>query len=251
MIAGFGWGALTILFGYMGLFAWGNAMSRKAADETVWLFSRATGRDRLAAIGFCAAFGLAFFGPMIWLVLPRLHKIEYRQTESHEKINLMKKMCPRFTTSVLALIILVVAGPSFADNSTEIKLPLGSVIMTQTYANNDLTLITDVDILTFQSAYLPEVEALSGNSFLIFLATGEHKCAGYYIWGTLDDAGLRASPQFGSCSNRGKVLRTAKGLMLIMPGPNSSAAVRYYLNRDGTVTENTQGLEAEGIVDPF
>ena len=38
MIAGFGWGALTILFGYMGLFAWGNVVSTKAADETVWHF---------------------------------------------------------------------------------------------------------------------------------------------------------------------------------------------------------------------
>jgi hypothetical protein len=176
---------------------------------------------------------------------------EYLKKETHEKMNLMRNTCPCFATSALALIILVVAGPSFADNSTEIKLPLGSVIMTQTYANNDLTLATDVDKLNFQSAYLPEVEALSGNSFLIFLATGEHKCAGYYIWGTLDEDGLRASPQFGSCSDRGEVLRTAKGLMLVMPGPKASAAVSFYLNKDGTVTENKQGLEANGIVDPF
>lgn len=163
----------------------------------------------------------------------------------------MRKTCVRLTTSGLALMVSVVAGPAFADNSTEIRLPLGSVLMTQTYANNDLTLATDVDRLTFRSAYLPEVEALSGNSFLIFLATGEHECAGYYIWGTLDDAGLRASPQFGSCSDRGEVLRTAKGLLLVMPGPNSSAAVSFHLNKDGTVTENKQGLKANGIVDPF
>ncbi len=176
---------------------------------------------------------------------------EYLKKKTHGKMNLMIRTCARFGTSALALIISVVASPSFAENSTEIRLPLGSVLMTQTYANNDLTLATDVDKLTFQSAYLPEVEALSGNSFLIFLATGEHECAGYYIWGTLDDAGLRASPQFGSCSDRGEVLRTAKGLMLVMPGPNSSTAVSYYLNTDGTVTENKQGLEANGIVDPF
>ena len=163
----------------------------------------------------------------------------------------MRKTCICIAMSCLALTVSLVGGPAFADDSTEIRLPLGSVLMTRTFANDDLTLATDVDTLTFQSAYFPEVEALSGNSFLIFLATGEHACAGYYIWGTLDDSGLRAAPQFGSCSDRGEVLRTAKGLMLVMPGPKESAAVSYFLNKDGTVTENNKGLEADGIVDPF
>ncbi len=175
----------------------------------------------------------------------------YVTAESHEKMNLMRKTNVYLSRFCLALMVSVVAGPAIADDSTEIRLPLGSVLMTQTFANNDLTLATDVDKLTFQSAYFPEVEALSGNSFLIFLASGEHKCAGYYIWGTLDDAGLRTSPQFGSCSDRGEVLRTPKGLMLVMPGPQASAAVSYFLNKDGTVTENNQDLEADGIVDPF
>ena len=163
----------------------------------------------------------------------------------------MRKPCVHLSTSIFALLMSLVAAPAFADDSTEIRLPLGSVLMTRTFANDNLTLATEVDKLTFQSAYFPEVEALSGNSFLIFLATGEHDCAGYYIWGTLDDTGLRASPQFGSCSDRGEVLRTAKGLMLVMPGPKASAAVSYFLNKDGTVTENNQGLEEDGIVDPF
>ena len=101
MIAGFGWGALAILFGYLGLFALGNAVSRKAADETVWLFHRATGRDRLAAIGFCAAFGLAFFGPLIWLVLPRLHKIDPLWTEGQVALLGIIGM---FTASVGAMV---------------------------------------------------------------------------------------------------------------------------------------------------
>jgi len=163
----------------------------------------------------------------------------------------MQKICARLAASGLTLMMSLAAGAVFADDSAEIRLPLGSVLMTQTFTNNDLTLATDVDKLTFQSAYFPEVEALSGNSFLIFLASGEHKCAGYYIWGTLDEAGLRTSPQFGSCSDRGEVLRTPKGLMLVMPGPQASAAVSYFLNKDGTVTENNQDLEADGIVDPF
>jgi hypothetical protein len=175
----------------------------------------------------------------------------YLKAERHEKMNPMRKTCVRPAMSCLALTVSLVAGPAFADDSTEIRLPLGSVLMTRTSADDDLTLATDVDTLTFQSAYFPEVEALSGNSFLIFLATGEHDCAGYYIWGTLEDTGLRASPQFGNCSDRGEVLRTAKGLMLVMPGPKGAGAVSYFLNKDGTVTENNKGLEADGIVDPF
>ena len=144
-----------------------------------------------------------------------------------------------------------IAGPSRADDSTDIRLPRGTVAMSRTFANDDLTLATADDTLTLQSAYLPEVEALSGDSFLIFLATGRHDCAGHYIWGTLDDAGLRASAPFGNCSDRGEVLRTAKGLMLVMPGPDGSAAVSYFLNKDGSVAENTESLAADGIVDPF
>jgi hypothetical protein len=44
--------------------------------------------------------------------------------------------------------------------------------MTQTFANDDLTLATDLATLTFQSTYFQEIEALSGNVFLIFLVVG-------------------------------------------------------------------------------
>ena len=58
MISGFGWAALALLFGYLALFFWGSALAAKAAGRPVWLFARATGRDRLAAIGFRVAFAL-------------------------------------------------------------------------------------------------------------------------------------------------------------------------------------------------
>lgn len=74
MLSGFGWAALALLFGYLSLFFWGSAMAAEAAGRPVWLFARATGRDRWAAIGFRAAFGIAFFGPLIWMVWPALHK---------------------------------------------------------------------------------------------------------------------------------------------------------------------------------
>lgn len=151
----------------------------------------------------------------------------------------------------LAVVASLISGTALADDATEVRLPLGIVQMTKSFASPKLTLSSGSDTLTFESSYFPEVEALSGNSFLIFLASGQHDCPGYYIWATLNDAGLRASPQFGSCSDRGEVLRTAQGLMLVMPGPHSSEAVSFFLNKDGTVIENSQALKAGGIVDPF
>jgi protein-S-isoprenylcysteine O-methyltransferase Ste14 len=81
MISGFGWAALALLFGYLALFFWGSAVAAQAAGKPVWLFARATGRDRLAALGFRAAFILAFFGPLLWLALPMLHKADPIWTE--------------------------------------------------------------------------------------------------------------------------------------------------------------------------
>lgn len=76
MLSGFGWAALALLFGYLALFFWGTAMAAETAGRPVWLFARAQGRDRWAAIGFRAAFGIAFFGPLIWMVWPTLHKAD-------------------------------------------------------------------------------------------------------------------------------------------------------------------------------
>ncbi|MCA0273845.1 MAG: isoprenylcysteine carboxylmethyltransferase family protein [Proteobacteria bacterium] len=81
MLASFGWAALVLLFGYLALFFWGNAIATRAAGRPVWLLGRATGRDRWAAVGFRAAFVLAFFGPLFWLAWPLLHKADPLWTE--------------------------------------------------------------------------------------------------------------------------------------------------------------------------
>jgi protein-S-isoprenylcysteine O-methyltransferase Ste14 len=86
MISGFGWAALALLFGYLALFFWGSAVAAQAAGKPVWLFARATGRDRLAAFGFRAAFILAFFGPLLWLALPILHKVDPLWTEGNAPV---------------------------------------------------------------------------------------------------------------------------------------------------------------------
>ena len=53
----------------------------QAAGRPVWLFGQARGRERLAAFGFRAAFVLAFFGPLLWLAWPVLHKADPLWTE--------------------------------------------------------------------------------------------------------------------------------------------------------------------------
>ena len=83
MISGFNWAALALLFGYLALFFWGSAVAAQAAGRPVWLFARAKGRDRLAATGFRAAFALAFFGPLLWLAMPVLHKVDPLWTEGN------------------------------------------------------------------------------------------------------------------------------------------------------------------------
>lgn len=86
MMSGFGWAALALLFGYLVLFFLGSAVAAQAAGRPVWLFSRARGRDRLAAFGFRAAFALAFLGPLLWLALPLLHKVDPFWTEGRAAV---------------------------------------------------------------------------------------------------------------------------------------------------------------------
>ncbi|MES2667774.1 MAG: isoprenylcysteine carboxylmethyltransferase family protein, partial [Pseudomonadota bacterium] len=81
MISALGWAALALVAGYLALFFWGSAIAAQAADKPVWLFAQARGRDRAAAFGFRAAFILAFFGPLLWMIWPVLHKTDPFWTE--------------------------------------------------------------------------------------------------------------------------------------------------------------------------
>ncbi|MGC8202576.1 methyltransferase family protein [Aliiroseovarius sp. PTFE2010] len=76
MITPFGWSALAVLLLYLALFFWGGAMTSRAVGRSIWLFGQATGYDRLAAIGFRAAFGLAILGPLLWLTVPQLQTLD-------------------------------------------------------------------------------------------------------------------------------------------------------------------------------
>ena len=70
MLTPFGWAGLAVLALYLAAFFWAGALAARAAGRSIWLFGRATGRDRLAAFGFRAAFALALFGPLVGLALP-------------------------------------------------------------------------------------------------------------------------------------------------------------------------------------
>lgn len=76
MITPFGWSALAVLLLYLALSFWGGAMTSRAVGRSIWLFGQATGCDRLAAIGFRAAFGLAILGPLLWLTVPPLQTLD-------------------------------------------------------------------------------------------------------------------------------------------------------------------------------
>ncbi len=81
MLHAFGWAALAVLGTYLALFFWGGAQAAQAAGRPIWLFGEARGRDRLAAFGFRAAFVLAAAGPLLWLAVPTLHKLDPLWTE--------------------------------------------------------------------------------------------------------------------------------------------------------------------------
>ena len=81
MIHAFGWAALAVLGAYLTLFFWGGLLAARAAGRPIWLFAHVTGRDRMAAFGFCAAFPLAFLGPLLWMIVPVLHKSDPLWTE--------------------------------------------------------------------------------------------------------------------------------------------------------------------------
>lgn len=81
MIASFGWAALALLVGYLVLFFWGSVLAAQAAGRSIWLLSRAKGRDRLAAMGFRLAFALALAGPLLWRTVPELQMVDPLWTE--------------------------------------------------------------------------------------------------------------------------------------------------------------------------
>lgn len=68
--------ALAALFLWLAFFLLGTTQTAARTGRRVWLFGTARGLDRLAALGFRAAFVLAVTGPLLWLAIPALHKAD-------------------------------------------------------------------------------------------------------------------------------------------------------------------------------
>ncbi|MBJ2153449.1 MULTISPECIES: isoprenylcysteine carboxylmethyltransferase family protein [Paracoccaceae] len=68
-----GWASFAALSTYLVLFFIGT-LRLAQHGQRVWLFTETSGPDRLAALGFRAAFALAFLGPLLWQSIPWLHK---------------------------------------------------------------------------------------------------------------------------------------------------------------------------------
>lgn len=81
MLGQAGWIGLAVTVMYLVLFFWGTAEAARALGRPVWLFGKASGSGRLAAIGFRAAFVLALAGPLLWLAIPALSAADPLWTE--------------------------------------------------------------------------------------------------------------------------------------------------------------------------
>lgn len=65
-----GWATLGVLALYLLALAGLGRLAARAAGRPVWLFGRAQGRDRLAALAFRTAFALALLGPLVGAAWP-------------------------------------------------------------------------------------------------------------------------------------------------------------------------------------
>lgn len=68
--------APAIVAAYLAAFFWTGARAARKAGRSIWLFGEARGRDRLAAIGFRAAFALAILSPLMRLAFPGMADID-------------------------------------------------------------------------------------------------------------------------------------------------------------------------------
>ena len=75
-MTGMGSAALALLGASLALFFLGSAINAREAHRPVWLFRHATGGDRLAALGFRAAFALALLGSLAWRLMPSMGDLD-------------------------------------------------------------------------------------------------------------------------------------------------------------------------------
>lgn len=67
---------VLILACYLVMFFWGGKMATQGAGRSVWLVGKSTGMQRLAEVGYRAAFATALLWPILLLVLPFLQSVD-------------------------------------------------------------------------------------------------------------------------------------------------------------------------------
>ncbi len=65
-----------VLVLYLFAFFSGSFLAGRMTGQSVWLFGTATGRDRIAAVGFRMSFALALAGPLLWVAIPALAQLD-------------------------------------------------------------------------------------------------------------------------------------------------------------------------------
>lgn len=113
MLHVFGWAALAVLAGYLVLFFAGGVMAARAVGRPVWLFAAAKGLDWLAATGFRAGFALTLVGPLLWLIVPVLHKVDPLWTEGRVPVLGLAGLAMAAGGAVLALAAQRAMGASW------------------------------------------------------------------------------------------------------------------------------------------
>lgn len=113
MINWYGWAALAFLLAYLALFYWGTFRAANAAGRTVWLIGQEGGHDRLAALGYRAAFSMALFGPLIWMNLPLAQRLDPLWTEGSFPLLGTLGLTSAGTGALIAMVAQLTMGASW------------------------------------------------------------------------------------------------------------------------------------------
>lgn len=113
MINWYGWAALAFLLAYLALFYWGTFRAANAAGRTVWLIGQEGGHYRLAALGYRAAFSMALFGPLIWMNLPLVQRLDPLWTEGSFPLLGTLGLISAGTGALIAMVAQLTMGASW------------------------------------------------------------------------------------------------------------------------------------------
>jgi hypothetical protein len=90
-----------------------------------------------------------------------------------------------------------------------------------------------------ESAYMPRLLKIHGNSALLELYTGGNACPILFAWVSYDETGLRASEEFGTCAEEASFEESAKGPVVTMDDIEAGSGTKSYLydEKAGKVSE--------------